>query len=179
MNTIQIEEPTITLREDNPMRALCYIEGYIGCVMAEHGLTIDPELQKRFNIVYMAIEPPNIINVSAHGVDMGEFEQSEAHRVLAKVYSTMPVGEPSVHIKVSREAFKNQQPFATTKATYHYDTVEVAVETKYHLNDTATTSMPKVIDVQSRVTLEALPNDVLKTLYMSVKLQMEHRELPL
>lgn len=66
MNTIQIEEPTITLREDNPMRALCYIEGYIGCVMAEHGLTIDPELQKRFNMVYMAIEPPSIMNISAH-----------------------------------------------------------------------------------------------------------------
>jgi hypothetical protein len=147
--------------------------------MAEHGLTVDPELQKRFNMVYMAIEPPSVISASAHGVDMGEFEQSEAHRVLAKAYSTMPVGEPSVHIKVSREAFKNQQPFATTKATYHYDTGEVAVETKYHLNDTATTSMFKVSDMQNRAMLEALPDDVLKTLYMSIKLQMENRELPL
>lgn len=43
---------------------------------------------------------------------MENFEQSEAHRVLAKAYSTMPVGEPSVHIKVSREAFKDMEPIA-------------------------------------------------------------------
>lgn len=110
---------------------------------------------------------------------MENFEQSEAHRVLAKAYSTIPVGEPSVHIKISREAFRDMQPLGVVKAVFNPSTEEVSVETKYQFKDTPTTMMLKVADMQDRAMLEALPDDVLKKLYMSIKFQMQSRGLPL
>lgn len=110
---------------------------------------------------------------------MENFEQSEAHRVLAKAYSTMPVGEPSVHIKVSRERFKDKKPIAIMKATYIPETQEVISETKYQFRDIPTTTLFKISGMQDRAILEALPDDVLNKLYMSIKYQMEYRGLPL
>lgn len=110
---------------------------------------------------------------------MENFEHSKAHEVLAKAYSTMPVGEPRVHIKLSREAFRDMEPLARVKAIFNPSTEEVAVETKYQFKDSPTTMMIKVADMQDRAMLEALPDDVLKKLYMSIKFQMQNRGLPL
>lgn len=69
------QEPTITIRDDNPIRALCYIEGYIGRIMAEHGLAIEPELQKRFDMVYAALDRSDVININVPQFDIETFAQ--------------------------------------------------------------------------------------------------------
>lgn len=110
---------------------------------------------------------------------MENFEQSKAHEVLAKAYSTMPVGEPSIHIKASREALAGKEPIVSIKSNYHPEAKEVVTEVKNHFNDTVTTTMYKVREMQDLALLEALPDDVLRTLYMSIKCQMKNRGLPL
>lgn len=75
VSDITLEEPTIFLRADNPIRALCYIEGYIGRIMAEHGLAIEPELQKRFDMVYVALDRSDVININVPQFDIETFAQ--------------------------------------------------------------------------------------------------------
>lgn len=56
--TAQTEESTITFRKDDPIRALCYLEGYIERIMHEQGLEVEQGVKDKFDIVYRHITAP-------------------------------------------------------------------------------------------------------------------------
>lgn len=73
---------------------------------------------------------------------MENFEQSKAHEALAKAYSTMPVGEPSIHIKMNRKAmdeksFRNeyQCEFKSGVEIMHYDDTSADIQSKIYVNE--------------------------------------------
>lgn len=77
---------------------------------------------------------------------MENFEQSEAHRVLAKAYSTMPVGEPSINIHIDREAMTKKAFLDEYQCEFKSD-VEIM-----HYDDTSS-------DIQSQISVNEFGND--------------------
>ena len=82
-NAVQTEESTITLREDDPIRALCYLEGYIERIMHEQGLEVEQGVKDKFDIVYrhLTASMTKIVNTPMSAEDMmdfmGSFKESE------------------------------------------------------------------------------------------------------
>jgi hypothetical protein len=67
-------EPT-TLRQDDPIRALCYLEGYIERIMHEHGLQVEQSVRDRFDIVHRHINASiiEIVNTPMSEEETNEF----------------------------------------------------------------------------------------------------------
>jgi hypothetical protein len=77
-NAVETEEGIITLREDDPIRALCYLEGYIERIMHEQGLEVEQGVKDKFNIVYRHITASvmQIINTPMSAEELTDFINS-------------------------------------------------------------------------------------------------------
>jgi hypothetical protein len=81
-NAVETEEGIITLREDDPIRALCYLEGYIERIMHEQGLEAEQGVKDKFNIVYRHITASmmQIVNTPMSVEDLEEHLAEICHR---------------------------------------------------------------------------------------------------
>jgi hypothetical protein len=69
------ESSSITLPQDDPIRALCYLEGYIERIMHEQGLQVEQSVRDRFDIVHRNINASviEIINKPLTDIEINKF----------------------------------------------------------------------------------------------------------